>query len=217
MNEINLNLINVIKKEVKERLSNPKGSHDWEHTERVFNMAMHLAEKENANKGVVAISALLHDIGRQMEDKSKGKLCHAKKGAEIAGKILRKYDLSADTTGRILHCISSHRFRGNNKPGSKEARILFDADKLDSIGAIGIGRAFLFAGEVGARLHNDDIDLSKTRAYSKEDTAYREYMVKLRFIRSIMHTGEGKKIAGKRHSYMEDFFKRLKNEINGTI
>ena len=80
-------------------------------------------------------------------------------------------------------------------PETTEAKILFDADKLDSIGAVGIGRAFLFAGEVGARLHNKDRDLSPTKPYTKEDTAYREYMVKLRHSREKMLTKEGRRIA----------------------
>jgi uncharacterized protein len=94
---------------------------------------------------------------------------------------------------------------------------LFDADKLDSIGAVGIGRAFLFAGEVGARLHNKDSDISKTKPYTREDTAFREYMVKLRWVRDRMFTKEGKRIAAERHKYMVDFFHRLDKETDGEL
>ena len=59
-------------------------SHDWEHVERVLALSLKIADKENADKEVVAISALLHDIARKQQDDSKGKICHAEKGAEIA-------------------------------------------------------------------------------------------------------------------------------------
>ena len=102
-------------------------------------------------------------------------------------------------------------------PNSKEAKILFDADKLDSIGAIGIGRAFLFAGEIGAKLHNKDVDIDKTKPYTKEDTAYREYMIKLRKVKERMLTDEGKHIAKERHKFMVEFFDRLNKEVDGNL
>jgi uncharacterized protein len=115
----------------------------------------------------------------------------------------------------VCHCIASHRYRGNLKPLTTEAACLFDADKLDSIGAVGIGRAFLFAGEVGAKLHNKGVDISKTRPYTGEDTAYREFMVKLKHIRGRMLTAEGRRLARARHKYMTGFFERLDREITG--
>jgi uncharacterized protein len=117
----------------------------------------------------------------------------------------------------VIHCIQTHRFRKRVVPISKEAKILFDADKLDSIGAVGIGRAFLFAGEVGARLHNKDINLRKTKPYTKEDTAYREYLIKLRKIKDRIFTKEGKRIARERHRFMVEFFERLNRETDGRL
>jgi uncharacterized protein len=102
-------------------------------------------------------------------------------------------------------------------PRTLEARILFDADKLDSIGAVGIGRAFLFAGEIGAMLHDGAVDVAKTRPYTREDTAYREYLVKLRRVKDRMTTREGKRIAAERHRYMAAFFGRLNKETAGTL
>ncbi len=95
--------------------------------------------------------------------------------------------------------------------------MLYDADKLDSIGAIGIGRAFLFSGEVSAKLHNPDIDIESTLAYSEEDTAYREFIKKLQFIREKMLTASGKKLAEGRHEFMNLFFNRLKDESKGVL
>ena len=125
--------------------------------------------------------------------------------------------LPADLIERVVHCIAAHRYRKAVKPETLEARVLFDADKLDSIGAVGIGRAFLFAGEVGARLHDRDIDVEKTKPYTKDDTAYREFLVKLRHIKDRMTTAEGRRIARERHAYMVDFFARLNRETAGVL
>jgi len=102
-------------------------------------------------------------------------------------------------------------------PQTLEAKILYDADKLDSIGAVGIGRAFLFAGQTGARLHNEsDVDILACKPYSKEDTAYREFKFKMSKIKDRMLTPEGKRLAAERHNFMEVFFERLERETKGA-
>lgn len=212
-----MNLIDGIKKESQRFFHDAKGSHDWEHTERVYNLCMHIAKKENADVEILKLAAILHDIGRPEQDRLNGKICHAEKGAILAREILEKHNVEKNKIDRIVHCIESHRFRNNKVPQSKEAKILFDADKLDAIGATGIGRAFLFAGEVGAKLHNKDVDIEKTEPYTKEDTAYREFMVKLRKLKDKMLTKEGKKIAEKRHNFMEEFFNILNKEVEGDL
>ncbi len=93
--------------------------------------------------------------------------------------------------------------------------MLFDADKLDAIGAVGVARAFLFAGEIGARLHSPDVKIEDTQPYSENDTGYREYRLKLRKIKNRMLTDEGKKLADERHRFMAEFFKRFINEYKG--
>ena len=192
-----------------------RGSHDWDHTERVYRLCMHIGRAEGADSEVLAVAAFLHDVGRSYEDESKGAICHAAKGAQIASTLLASYPLSDEKKRAIVHCIESHRFRGIHAPESLEARTLFDADKLDSIGAIGIGRAFLFAGEVGAKLHNPEADLHNTRPYTEEDTGYREFKLKLSKIKDRMLTPEGRRIAEERHAFMEGFFQRLQEEYEG--
>ncbi|MBN2532514.1 MAG: HD domain-containing protein [Spirochaetales bacterium] len=212
-----MNIIERIRKEAKAILKDFRSSHDWDHTERVYRLALQIGEKERANLLVIALAALLHDIGRSCEDRSNGKICHAKRGAEMAGTLLQKYDLEKKIIDQVIHCIETHRYRNNKQPESLEARVLFDADKLDSIGAVGIGRAFLFAGEVGAKLHNKGNHIMNTKPYTEEDTAYREYMVKLRHIKERILTDEGKRIARERHEFMEEFFMRLESEMEGIL
>ena len=199
----------------KECFSSARGSHDWDHTERVYRLCMHIGQAEGADLEVLAIAAYLHDVGRSYEAESKGRVCHAAKGAEIAGALLAEYPLPEQKKQNIVHCIGAHRFRGAHAPETLEARTLFDADKLDSIGAIGIGRAFLFAGEVGAKLHNPEADLHNTRPYTEEDTGYREFKLKLSRIKDRMLTAEGRRMAEERHAFMERFFERFQQEYEG--
>jgi uncharacterized protein len=199
----------------KDSLASARGSHGWDHTKRVYNLCMRLADVEGADKEILAIAAFLHDVGRSYQDESKGAICHAKKGSEIAEWLLRTYPLPLDKKRNIVHCIRTHRFRGSHRPETLEAKVLFDADKLDAIGAVGVARAFLFAGEVGASLHNSHLRPEETEPYSKEDTGFREFKLKLSKIKDSMLTKEGKRIASERHTFMEGFFQRFLEEYEG--
>ncbi len=216
--EIKLNCpgdIRYIVSKTMEKLSGSESSHDLDHTLRV----MHNAEKllafyPDADADIVRLSALLHDIGRPEEDAQCGKCCHAELSAIYAETILRDAGVPENITIQIVNAVKRHRFRRGEAPDTLEARILYDADKLDSLGAVGLGRAFLFAGHCNARVHNTEQEALSSQAYSKEDTAYREFLVKLRYVPGKMFTLEGKKIAAGRLQFMKDFFSALDAEIN---
>ncbi len=212
-----MDLLDIIKDEAKRRLSGINSCHSWEHTERVYNLAMHIGQKEGADLDVLGLAAILHDIARKEQDESNGKIDHAERGAEIAKEILGGYGLPEKKLENILHCIKSHRYRNNIVPSTIEAKILYDSDKLDSIGAIGIGRNFSFAGHLGAKVHDKEANLDKSAEYTVDDTAYREYLVKLRYVKDKMLTDEGRRIAEGRHNFQEEFFKRLNEEVDGNM
>jgi len=193
------------------------GSHGPDHSERVLHTAMTIGRQMTARLDLLAPAALLHDIGRREESLSRGTICHARRGTELAAPLLQNLGYNAEAIAAICHCIRAHRFRGAAQPESLEARILFDADKLDSIGAIGIGRAFLFAGQIGARLHNPEQDPASTAPYSLEDTAYREFRVKMSRVRQQMLTPIGLNLAAQRHAFMETFFDQLTRETSGLF
>jgi uncharacterized protein len=192
-----------------------RGSHDWDHTLRVVRLCEHIGAAEGADMTVLRIAAYLHDISRSEQDAANGRICHAEQGAERAEALLAPLPLDHQRRANILHCIRTHRFRGRHRPETLEARILFDADKLDAIGAVGVARAYLFAGEVGARLHCPEKPVTETAPYGPEDTGYREYIVKLRHLHRRMLTAEGRRLAEARHAFMTRFFERFLEEIDG--
>jgi uncharacterized protein len=208
-------LIDQIARRAEALFATARGSHDWEHTRRVRRLSERIGRAEGADQTVVSMAACLHDIGRSTEDSSDGGVCHAEKGAEMATPIVAELPLAAHRCDNILHCIRTHRYRGGQVPRTLEARVLFDADKLDAIGAVGVARAYLFAGEVGAKLHNPDLDPAAAPAYSAEDTGYREYCVKLVKIKNRMLTSEGRRLAAGRHAFMVAFFNRFLQEYRG--
>ena len=192
-----------------------RGSHGFDHVTRVLALCRRLGE--SADMEVLTLAALLHDVGRPEEDRSNGSACHAEAGARIAREILERHGAAPALVRKVQECVRTHRYRGRARPLSREARILFDADKLDSLGAVGLGRAFLFAGEVGARLHNSEAAAVRSAAYSGEDTAFREYLVKLRHLPGRMQTEEGRQLARQRLAYMTGFFERLTAEEKGRL
>ncbi len=209
--------IDYIRQIAEKMTSDSSGSHDWYHTKRVYDLCMKIGKVEGADLDILGIAAYLHDIGRPYQDRAKGKVCHAEKGAELAKEILNNLHIPEKSRENIISCIRTHRFRGKNIPETIEAKVLYDADKLDSIGAVGIGRAFLFAGEVGATLHNPDITPEESESYSKNDTCYREYRIKLMKIKDRILTKEGYRIALERHTFMESFFDRFLRECSGSV
>lgn len=209
-----------IESAAKEFFEGASGCHDWKHVERVRSLALRIAKDERVNSGVVEAAAFLHDIGRREEMESQGAICHAEKGAAITRNILADIGIDTESVDAIAHCVALHRYRRGNIPKTIEAKVLFDADKLDSIGAIGIARDFLFAGNAGSgNLYTgNEKRLAKTGqdySYTKEDSAILEYEVKLKFVAGKMLTKTGKKIARGRHMYMKSFFDRFWKEVEG--
>jgi len=208
-------LVDRIKQIAEAHFDGVNGSHDWDHTLRVCRLCERIGRAEAVDMEVLMIAAYLHDIGRRDQDASNGAVCHAEKGAHMAESIVDSLPISDVRKQNILHCIKSHRFRSECEPRTPEARVLYDADKLDAIGAVGVARAYLFAGEVGARLHNPDIDVEQAKPYSSDDTGFREFKVKLSKIKDRILTKEGRNLARERHAFMETFFNRFLEEYEG--
>ena len=204
--EPSLECLADIRRIAKRHFDCAPGSHDWEHTLRVHRLCGHIGPKENADPIVLEAAAYLHDIGRPDQQRAKGALCHAESGARMTERIIAQLPIDTGRKDNIVHCVRSHRFRDDYKPRTIEAKCLFDADKLDAIGAIGIARAYQFAGELGACLHNPELRPEKCAPYSRNDTGYREFVIKLSKVKDRMMTIEGKRMAEIRHAFMVSFF-----------
>ena len=209
-------IIQEIEARARDYFIGAKPSHDWSHTQRVYNSCRRIGAREGANLFVLSLAALLHDIGREDEYASEGAICHAEASASRARELLLPYHLPPATLDNVLHCISAHRFRGETSPQTLEAKVLSDADKLDALGAIGVARAYLWLGEFGRPLYEepeDELDAMTRRP--ENDSMQREWLVKLRFLKDRMYTTSARRIAESRHRFMAQYLRRLEREVHG--
>lgn len=191
-------------------------SHDWSHTERVYHTCLKIGAREGADRFVLTLAALLHDVGREDEYASNGAVCHAEASLAKARDILGNYSLPATDLENVLHCIAAHRYRGQVAPTTLEAQVLSDADKLDALGAVGVARAYLWLGEFGRPLYDEPESGGDVMArLPEDDSLQREWLVKLRLLKDRMYTQSARRIAESRHRYMERYLRRLEMEVKG--
>ncbi|MCI8622129.1 MAG: HD domain-containing protein [Provencibacterium sp.] len=188
-------------------------AHDKEHIYRVLYTALDIAGQESGvNLDILITACLLHDIGRQ-EQFENPRLCHAAAGAEKARAFLLESGFSSDFAGEVAACIRSHRYRADNPCRSIEAKVLFDADKIDVSGALGIARSLLYIGQVGEPLYsfreNGEI-LDGTDAGAP--SFFREYKFKLETLYTHFFTRRGAEIACQRQQTAKTFYEDMLKE-----
>ena len=194
--------------------STEDSAHDKEHIYRVMNNALVIAEEEqNVDYDILITACLLHDVGRidQMRDPS---LCHAAVGSEKARTFLLEQGYPETFAETVADCIRTHRFRKNAPPQTLEARILFDADKLDVVGAMGIARTLAYQGALGAPLYTKLPD--GTVSDGTGDVPYsffREYKFKLENLYDRFYTRKGRELAIQRRPAAEAFYHALYSEV----
>lgn len=189
-------------------------AHDRGHVYRVLYTALELAGQETGvDTDVLLASCLLHDIARG-EQAADPTVCHARAGAEKARTFLLQNGFSPQFAGRVADCIRTHRYRSSDPPQSIEAKILFDADKLDAAGATGIARTLLYKGMAGEPLYTLRPD--GTISDGSGDSApsfFQEYKFKLEKVYDRFCTASGRKMGEKRRTAAVSFYENLLAEV----
>lgn len=189
-------------------------AHDAEHIYRVLSNAMVIAREETGvNYDILITACLLHDIGRpdQIRDPS---VCHAAVGCEKAYAFLTENGFSSDFAASVRDCIRTHRFRKNDQPESLEAKILFDADKLDVVGAIGVARTLVYKGTVTEPLYTRRPDGTISDGAGEEQHSFfREYHRKLNKLYDRFYTAAGCRLAQSRRAAAQSFYESLYREV----
>ena len=195
--------------------------HGFDHVRRVYRMAERLARAEGADLEIVQAAALLHDAqdsltGSEAQEGEK-RSSHQLHSAEIAANALQAEGWSPERIAAVQHCIRAHRFRDESvAPQTLEAKVLFDADKLDAIGAIGVARALAFAIAAGSPVYGRVSEgFLKTGELERGEThsAYHEYLFKLVKLKDRLYTPAARSLAESRHALMVSFFERLAEEM----
>lgn len=194
------------------------GSHSFEHTERVYNLAVHIAKSEKADIDIVKTAALLHDIARKKQEEYKGKICHAEEGAKMAKEILGAVNFPKEKINSVCHAIEVHRYSKGLIPKTKEAEIIQDADRLDALGAITIARIFDYGGKLNRPIHNPKLKPKEYTHNSESESSFIHFYEKILKIKpETFKTAETKKIAKERYKFVQEFVDRFVKEWNGEL
>ena len=191
-------------------------AHDSHHVYRVLNAAIDIAKHTDIKDMDVLIAAcLLHDIGREKQFVDLENVCHAQAGSEMAYDFLLSRQWPVQKAIHVKECISTHRYRGNDMPESIEAKILFDADKLDACGAIGIARTLIYEGQVTEPLYimDDDGNIVVDGGGAEISSFFQEYNYKLKKVYDRFYTARAKEIALERQKTAVDFYNGLFAEV----
>ena len=188
-------------------------AHDSEHVRRVLYLALEIAEtEEGVDRDVLIAASLLHDVGRpeQFADPS---LCHARVGGEKARRFLLSHGFPEAFAARVGDCVRTHRYRSGDPPVSIEAKILFDADKLDVTGAVGMARTFFYAARVGQPLYTLLPDGTVSNGSGEEPegvhSVLREYKMKLENIYGRFLTRRGGELARQRQAAAVSIYENM--------
>ena len=198
-------------------ISMEDSAHDKEHIYRVLYVALDIAKCENnIDYDVIIASCLLHDIGRR-EQFENPELCHAAIGGEKAYQYLVGIGWEEKMALDVKNCICTHRFRKNNQPQSIETKILFDADKIDVSGTLGIARTLFYKGQISEPLYT--LDNEGAVLDGKNDIApsfFQEYKYKIEKLYGNFYTKRGNEIAQERQASAVDFYNSMLKEVQDS-
>ena len=185
-------------------------AHDKEHIYRVLYIALDIASHEvDVNMDVLIAACLLHDIGRGEQYKNP-KVCHAQAGSAMAYDFLMQMGWQDRIACSVADCIYTHRFRNDSPPESLEAKILFDADKVDATGLLGIARTLVYQGIVSQPLYTvDDADLVMDGSGESPPSFMHEYKFKLEKLYGVFYTRRAREIAAGRRASAAAFYQNL--------
>lgn len=214
---MNEKLIEQTKKYVEEFFKGDSSGHDYCHTLRVYNLAKTISEKEGGNQEIIVLAALLHDVDDYKIIGDNGIPFYNAKT------FLKNNNVDEGKIAEICNVISTISFKGTDTvaPASIEGKVVQDADRLDAIGAIGIGRTFAYGGKVGRPMHNPDIkyneNMTAEQYYKNVGTSINHFYEKLLKLKELMNTETAKKMAESRHIYMENFLNEFYREWDGEL
>lgn len=194
--------------------------HDFNHVQRVLALAERIGRAEGADLEILRAAALLHDAAGAAPDGRASRAGHHEASADFARQVLHAEGWPEARIEAVLHCIRAHRFRGGEAPRTLEARILFDCDKLDVLGAIGVARTVAYAALAGEPLTGEPSEqflATGQKAPGEPHTPYHEFLFKLARVKERLHTASARALAEERHRYLAEFFERLAREAAGEM
>ncbi|MCU7866451.1 MAG: HD domain-containing protein [Candidatus Thiodiazotropha sp. (ex Lucinoma borealis)] len=210
-------IINKTVEFVKKHQANNEGSHDWWHTYRVWQLSKRLSKDEKVDSLVVELASLLHDIADYKFHDGDEKL-----GPKMTQEFLFSLNVDENTIDHVISILKNISFLGGQqrKFDSRELDIVQDSDRLDALGAIGIARTFSYGGYKGRAIYDPNIkpnmNMTKEEYILSDQPTINHFYEKLLLLKNNMRTRQGRKLAKKRHKFMEvylnEFYKEIGND-----
>jgi len=194
--------------------------HDFDHILRVLALAERIGLAEGADLEILRAAVLLRDASGAAPNDPEGRTTHQHASAEIAREVLWAEGWPEERIAAVQHCIRAHRFRGTEAPQSLEAKILFDCDKLDVLGAIGVARTVAYAalaGEPLTGMPSEKFLATREKEPGEPHTPYHEFLFKLSRLKDRLYTPTARALAADRHRYLAEYFDRLALEVKGHL
>ena len=193
--------------------------HGFDHVLRVYHLAERIGAALDADLEVLRAAALMHDASGAHPGDEHGRASHERQSADFARATLESEGWEKDRIEAVMHCIRAHRYRGEERPQSMEAKILFDADKLDVIGAFGVARTIGYAVQAGQPVFaapSEQFLATGEEQPGEPHSAYHEYLFKLRRVPDRLYTTPARDLAAARVQLMVAFFEGLQAEAEGA-
>ncbi|HVB75459.1 MAG TPA: HD domain-containing protein [Ktedonobacteraceae bacterium] len=207
-------LLAQVYNEIEQRFNHSDDpAHGWEHIRRVYDLAMYIAEQEGADGFICGMAALLHDLGRLSREHGQH---HAELSASEAWALLSRQKVSPEAQEAIIHAIVAHSFSHGIEPRTLEAYIVRDADRLDSLGAIGILR-WAITGAV--RRTPNTLTYHPADPFAEQhipdDQRYMldHFFSKLLKLGDTISTATGHKLAEQRMAFMHAYLDEFRREL----
>lgn len=188
-------------------------AHDLGHVRRVVENARLLTEMEQADGHITLPSAWLHDCVAIAKDDRRRKES-SRLAAEAAVAFLADTPYPPDRLEAVRHAIEAHSFSAGIHARSLEARVVQDADRLDSLGAIGIARCLLVGGRLDRPLLCAEDPFCDERPPDDSRYTLDHFYAKLLTLPATMQTAAGREMAEHRAKVMRDYLDALRSELN---
>jgi uncharacterized protein len=200
---------------IKKLFMEDSSGHDYHHSVRVYNNALHIAVKEGGNLLLIKLAALLHDV----DDR---KLFNTSENLDHALIFLKENDVDEITINKICNIIKSVSYKGNGSttPDSLEGKIVQDADRLDALGAIGIARTFAYGGHKGRPIYDpgelpiEDMTAEEYRSHTSNSINH--FYEKILKLKDLINTETARSMAEGRHAFIENYLEEFMSEWNGN-
>lgn len=202
---------------VQRKLRGESTGHDWYHAERVCTIALRIGAEQSADREIVALAALVHDIADwKLNDGDENV------GVRQVARLLQAEGVSQPIIDKVISIITTISFKGAGVAtpmATIEGKVVQDADRLDALGAIGIARCFAYGGHYGESIY--DPTIKPTRHQSAEaykaakTTSLNHFHEKLYLLKDRMNTPIGRTLAAERDQYMREFEERFLAEWSG--